>query len=378
MGDLGERPPFTPSKTVTAPERMVEIRTVGGDETRFFLPLESRGIHVPGGKAWADPMGIVRPLPGVEAASVSFELGRRDTPRVRGPDDDDLHIPAALVERLTEIAREWTAGLDDRKAKLEALTQRLQSGYAYALAFERGDALDPVLDFLDEHKEGHCEYFASALALLARAIDIPARVAGGYLVTERNTAGDYYVVRERNAHAWVEAWVGSQGDGEGWATYDATPSAGMAAHMPTESGGFAAFFDVLASWWAVGWHWFTHLTALEIALAVTGLLAFWGLLRLFRSRRKPRDRATVRADLVFEDPLPCLAVLLEALEESGGLREPSEPLERYARRLRESADMVTRGPAAADLLERYAALRYGDVGDPDRLASEIDAFVRGS
>ena len=63
------------------------------------------------------------------------------------------------------------------------------------------------MDFLLYNGTGHCEFFASAMVLLSRARGIPARLVGGYRVAEFSELGDYYIVRERNAHTWVEAWV---------------------------------------------------------------------------------------------------------------------------------------------------------------------------
>lgn len=80
----------------------------------------------------------------------------------------------------------------------------------------------PLEDFLFRYKSGHCEYFASAMVLLLRSQGIPARLVTGFLGGEYNRLEGYYVVRQVNAHAWVEAWI----EGEGWRTFDATPPDG--------------------------------------------------------------------------------------------------------------------------------------------------------
>lgn len=68
--------------------------------------------------------------------------------------------------------------------------------------------VDPVEAFVTEHKTGHCEYFASALVLMLRSLDIPARLAIGFKGGEYNLVGRYYQIRELHAHAWVEAYLG--------------------------------------------------------------------------------------------------------------------------------------------------------------------------
>src|SRR5262249_53358628 len=91
-------------------------------------------------------------------------------------------------------------------------------------------AQDPPEDFLFTRGSGNCEYFAAALAVMLRAIDVPARVIGGFQRGEWNPYGRYFMVRLSDAHAWVEAYV----DGLGWVTFDPSPRAG------SEAGGRAA------------------------------------------------------------------------------------------------------------------------------------------
>jgi len=102
-----------------------------------------------------------------------------------------------------------------------ALTRYLRSQYTYTLAPPPSVAQqDPTLAFLFGHRQGHCETFASALAALARACGLRARVITGYLVSEFNAMGGYYVVRESDAHAWCEI----ECDGS-WRTFDPSPPA---------------------------------------------------------------------------------------------------------------------------------------------------------
>ncbi|MEM9137769.1 MAG: transglutaminase domain-containing protein, partial [Cyanobacteria bacterium P01_F01_bin.42] len=79
----------------------------------------------------------------------------------------------------------------------------------------------PLEAFLLDHRSGHCEYFASATALLLRSTGIPARYVAGYSVSEFSPAEQQYIGRVRDAHAWVMAYV----DGA-WRTIDTTPSGG--------------------------------------------------------------------------------------------------------------------------------------------------------
>ena len=77
--------------------------------------------------------------------------------------------------------------------------------YSLTLDFSRDQNLDPIEDFVANHRTGHCEYFASALVLMLRSQGIPARLVVGYKGGDFNSIGGYYQVRQRHAHAWVEA-----------------------------------------------------------------------------------------------------------------------------------------------------------------------------
>lgn len=81
--------------------------------------------------------------------------------------------------------------------------------FQYSLKPVSRDAqLDPIEDFVTTHRSGHCEYFASALAMMLRTRGVPARLAIGYKGGQWNSAGRFYTVQELHAHAWVEAYVG--------------------------------------------------------------------------------------------------------------------------------------------------------------------------
>jgi len=84
---------------------------------------------------------------------------------------------------------------------------------------------DPVETFLFETQAGHCEYFATALAVLLREAGVPTRIVNGYYGAHYNALGDFYAVRQSDAHSWVEVHFGSLG----WATFDPTPDAGRLA-----------------------------------------------------------------------------------------------------------------------------------------------------
>ncbi len=93
--------------------------------------------------------------------------------------------------------------------------------FSYSLKAEIVDgSIDPVEDFLFNRKSGHCEYYASAMALLLRGAGIPSRLVSGFKGGEQSTYTGAFVVEERHAHAWVEALINGR-----WRTFDPTPAA---------------------------------------------------------------------------------------------------------------------------------------------------------
>jgi hypothetical protein len=85
-----------------------------------------------------------------------------------------------------------------------------QNLFTYSLSqfgVERDQTIDPVLDFVMNHRTGHCEYFASALALMIRSQGIPARIVLGYHGGEYNKIGEHFKFRNSDAHAWVEMFI---------------------------------------------------------------------------------------------------------------------------------------------------------------------------
>ena len=125
--------------------------------------------------------------------------------------------PARLVDLktvATEILQASAIESDNRVGKVRELERHLRSEerFTYSLDLERirlkrDFQRDPVEDFVVNHHTGHCEYFASALALMCRSQGIPARVVVGYKGGEYNPTGQFYSVRQSDAHAWVEVFL---------------------------------------------------------------------------------------------------------------------------------------------------------------------------
>lgn len=129
-----------------------------------------------------------------------------------------LQLPEKGTERIKELARAFSSGKSSEETVRTLLAFLRQGEYRYSL--ENLPLSDnPVEEFLFRHKYGNCEYFASAMALTLRHAGIPSRVVGGYRGGYYNDTGEYYLILQRNAHVWVEAYL----ENGKWLRVDPTP-----------------------------------------------------------------------------------------------------------------------------------------------------------
>ena len=115
--------------------------------------------------------------------------------------------------------REAPGALPDRQVA-ERLARVLRTRFSYTLDNPSGSAANPLRDFLERSHSGHCEYFASALALMLRYRHVPARVANGYRLGPWIEEGGYFLVTQAQAHSWVEYYDSASG---AWRVADPTP-----------------------------------------------------------------------------------------------------------------------------------------------------------
>ena len=128
--------------------------------------------------------------------------------------------PGSVSARAANLAEEVTRGATTEYDKVMALTTYLQRNYRYTLDLPPVPAgKDPVDWFLFDVKTGYCEQFATAETLMLRSLGIPARLATGYATGDYDPILNQAVVREHDAHAWVEVWF----PGHGWVPVDPTP-----------------------------------------------------------------------------------------------------------------------------------------------------------
>ena len=157
----------------------------------------------------------------VQYAMVSFPeaVGRDLPPSVR---QLALELPPDVANRARALARQWraeatAAGRGDAEIAQRALNYFREEPFYYTLS-PPALGRDPVDEFLFGTRRGFCEHFASAFTVLMRAAGIPARVVTGYLGGELNALSPHMTVRQSDAHAWAEVWLGDRG----WVRVDPT------------------------------------------------------------------------------------------------------------------------------------------------------------
>jgi transglutaminase-like putative cysteine protease len=297
---------------------------------------------------------------------------------------ESLALPAVVDPRLRALA-EGLAPDADLRARLVATVAHLQGGYRYTLrpgAFLTGD---PLAEFLFEKKAGYCEYFASAAVVLLRLQGVPARFVKGLSVgPQTDQGGGLHVVRDSDAHAWVEAWI----PGEGWVETDPTPPGSPAdAHGRADS--FQRFLQRVRAALSVGWARLTvrgpvsllRQVARDLSrvvaravrepvlwLVLLGLAVGPRLVRSWRSRRRRHRAAALDTSPAVSGELRALVREVERRWTAlGRPRPPGRGLLEHARSLAvEGAPgaPVPSGMATAvhDVVEAYYRARFG--GEP--------------
>ncbi len=274
-----------------------------------------------------------------------------------------------LTPAVAELARRLGEGQRTRLDQVEAVMAHL-GGFRYTLDNRPSERVlagaDPIEGFLFDTQAGHCEYFATAMVLLLRELDVPARIVNGYYGAHWNQVGEYYAVRQADAHSWVEVDFGALG----WVTFDPTPPGGRVAG--DEAGWWPAAAELVDAVrnayleWIIDYDLGKQLTLFEnlglrdrgattalarwrpllFALGGAGLLA-WIVARWRRARRAPPRLETA-----------LWRTLQARLARRGHLAGAAESVPRFCGRVARSEPALA--AALVEFARRYEAARFGD------------------
>jgi protein-glutamine gamma-glutamyltransferase len=351
----------------------------------------------------------------------SVEQLRADREPYEPDADNYLRLPREMDSRIAELAASITENDFNRYDAASSIETYLQSQFGYTLEQKAGGK-EPLADFLFNVREGHCEYFATAMAIMLRTQGIATRVVNGFQQGEYNETADVYIVRQRAAHSWVEVYFPGE---DVWVPFDPTPFAvqdsaigltGLTARLgkylealemfwiqyfvafdnqeqrslfTTVRRGFTDYSDKASSWLneardlAIAWWnevrgdsgFYASFMAIVYGIAVlfsTVLLLYvfrWSMRRLTRFviRRRMWERlfGRQRASVIeFYERLQAV------LAKRGLIREPHQtPLEfAYAVGI----------PEALSITEKYNRVRYGERGlsaeESDMINEMLDAI----
>ncbi len=152
-----------------------------------------------------------------------------------------LRLPHQIDPRVAELARTLTVAAANNYDRATAIQSYLRDNFQYTLDPPAIEPEDPVGSFLFRSKSGYCEYFAAAMAVMLRTLNVPSRLANGFQTGSYNRIGKDFVVRARDAHSWVEVYF----PGYGWIPFDPTP----ADPHPVLPGGWDDYVDTAALFW---------------------------------------------------------------------------------------------------------------------------------
>jgi hypothetical protein len=182
---------------------------------------------------WAERSGVIR-LTALPFSRVEYRIWT-DLSRVNGSEpapEDSVNTSYLASSPEGQRIREFAADITKGRSGLEkaiSIEEHLKTNYRYTLSPLKKGGSGPLEDFLFFSKEGYCEQFATSMVMLLRAAGIPARLVTGFLEGEWNGLGNYFIVRQLDAHSWVEAYI----EGTGWVRFDPTPSATIPPYRPS-------------------------------------------------------------------------------------------------------------------------------------------------
>ncbi len=285
-----------------------------------------------------------------------------------------LQLPDQLTPRARELARRLFADCRNDSQKIAQVTRHFQTAYGYQFGVSVPPGRDPLDWFLEEQPDAHCEFFATAAAVLLRLAGVHCRYVTGFVVTEYNSFGDHWVARNKDAHAWVEAYDREQG----WVEVEATPDDGLP--QPATAADTNPWWESLrgnvqrrrVEFESAGWLAVLTMTLEWLATIPGMIILVGGSVLVVRSAWKRLKRRKLRRP-GYLDPLKrqrtrLLARMDRKLAGHALVRAPNETLHQFANRIGTHS--------AAAWYRHFAVALYSGSLDPnslDQLAREVRA-----
>jgi len=345
-----------------SPWKVIEVRNDPQRRPMYFLPAKTAFIRGEGRMIEIDYHGVVRD--GIDSSSPYFAyLGANAStePPSRELRSLLLRSPIRDWQRVYDLSEEICSKAETIREKIAAVEQYFEINYEFSLrGFDRPATEEPLSYFLFERPPAHCEFFASGSIALLRAQGIPCRYATGYIAVELDPEyGEHWLARNRDAHAWVEAWDAETGE---WVIVESTPGIDipvdttLTQQTAIATTGVGVVTNVLAVGWASLVSFVAKLFSAEnFGWVLIGIVVQAVLLAFLFKLRSDRRSAV---DEVDRKNLAVLKKFNRQLAKRKIVRQPSETLHAFAQRLRTAADSDPWLRAAANWCEMYATVSY--------------------
>ncbi len=328
--------------------------------------LNYRATHSPGESVQGPPLPDHVFIPGPDGRERGLWIG------------GDLQIPVAELDTVSKIARELELERLSAPEKIRTIQRFFATGFKYGSFLPSSldrppHGMTPLSFFLLKNHVGHCEYYATATALLLRRADIPARYVYGWSVQEPEKGSNRFIVRERHAHAWCVYWSSGA---NAWIDLDTTP----ADWVQTENQN-ASFWEPLTDRWSRAWfgfsqwRWYGGASEWQnyLLLALVALIALLAWRVLARQRRQRKTQEEFSEAWLHRPGLDSEFYRVEArLDELGLGRRDGEAFSDWLARI----EPLARLPLAT--LRQLLVLHYRLRFDPQGIGTtEREALRRG-
>lgn len=345
-----------------SPKTMVVWPFDHSSAAHFFLPLGAAVLGCDGRSIKQDPYGIVERDSKALLDSYVALIGEPSRIPLKSISPEFLQLPEQVSPVVTRTAEEIFAGKTTALEKMRAVESFFHNNFTYKIGLRIPRGTDRLAYFLTVRPPAHCEYFATASAILLRAAGVPARYVTGYVISGRNPVDKTYFALRRNAHAWVEAYDDVQ---QRWVIVESTPVEGVPSREEQSSiqtvntFGWAKFLEISEVFrsgvvWKLGEKYIRAIIYLAPLVAVLYFLGKMLISRLGTPRRteyqlpesmRPLARERLRMD--------------RFLARRGFSRSPEESVLHFAVRLQGDSRLTT-ADELAEWYREYATIRFQD------------------
>ncbi|HRQ71275.1 MAG TPA: transglutaminase-like domain-containing protein [bacterium] len=284
------------------------------------------------------------------------------------PEEKDLMIPDSEKEVIAKVMSDNLLKGETNFQTLENI-ERYFMNFSYTLQLEPSSGRSVLDDFLNRTKAGHCEYFATATTLMLRSAGIAARYSTGYSVEEYSTLERSFIVRARDAHAWVTAFVGGK-----WITVDTTPSQWRS--LDRESKSFIEPVRDLLSWLRLQYENFRRQKNVEFnraLIVIATVLTLFMMIKIYIRRKRvsgtelKSDRFSGKVDGLDS---PFYQVLIKCSSE-GITKNDNETLRKWviknSEKLKDSKDIMK-------MIHLHEQLRFDPASPKNDIRNELQKY----